>query len=67
MSQEKPRYQEQYDILERTVQKLQSQEHIDIDQLVPMLKQASKAYELCKTRLDEVEKVLNEQLGKDQS
>ncbi len=55
-------YKENYAILEKIADQLQNEEDIDIDSLVPMVEQASKAFTACKARLDEVEKALAQKL-----
>ncbi len=59
---EKQSYKENYQILENIANKLQSDEMVDVDELIPMVEQATKAYATCKDRLDEVEKALRKRL-----
>ncbi len=56
-------FKENYATLERIVNRLAQDEDIDIDELVPLVDQATKAYQLCKSRLDAVEKALQERLN----
>ncbi len=56
-------YRENYETLRQIAQRLSEQEEIDIDQLVPMVDEATKAYQVCKARIEAVEKALAERLG----
>jgi len=58
-------FRENYDTLERIATRLAQDEDIDIDELVPLVDQATKAYQLCRSRLDAVEKALQERLVQD--
>lgn len=49
-----------YKKLNEIVDFLQDNEEPDIDKLVPMIEDASKAYKVCKDRLDSVKKALDE-------
>jgi exodeoxyribonuclease VII small subunit len=42
--------------------KLKNSEEIDIDALIPMIEEATSAYKICKERIDQVEKLLQEKL-----
>ncbi len=59
-------FKENYAILERIANRLVQDEDIDIDELVPLVDQATKAYQVCKSRLDAVEKALQERLNMDE-
>lgn len=65
MSIENSSYIEQYQILESVVQKLSQQQQIDIDELLPLVDQASSAYKVCKSRIEAVEQALNERFEKE--
>lgn len=60
---EQTTYRENYETLRGIAQRLSEQEDIDIDQLVPMVDEATKAYQVCKSRIEAVEKALAERLG----
>jgi exodeoxyribonuclease VII small subunit len=63
MTQQSQSFKAQFDKLEQIAEDLRNQQEVDIDRLIPMVDEATKAYEFCKTRLDEVEKALNERLN----
>ena len=54
------KFNKNYLVLKEVAEKLRNQEEPDIDALVSMVTTASKAYDNCKTRLNEVQKLLNE-------
>lgn len=56
-------YRENYEKLRQIAEKLNQPETLDIDELVPMVDEAAKAYQACKKRIDAVEKVLSAKLG----
>lgn len=65
MTQKTPdNFRENYQKLQQIAQKLSQQGEVDIDELIPMVDEASKAYQNCKSRLDAVEKALSERLDK---
>ncbi|SFR49950.1 exodeoxyribonuclease VII small subunit [Thiomicrospira sp. ALE5] len=51
-----------YARLQEIAQQLSQSDAVDIDQLVPMVDEASKAYQLCKSRLDAVEAALSQRI-----
>lgn len=53
-------FKENYETLNEIAKKLRSQEKPDIDALVPMVADATKAYKVCKQRLDNVKLALKE-------
>jgi len=59
-------FKENYATLERIANRLAQDDDIDIDELVPLVDQASRAYQQCKARLDAVEKALQERLNLDE-
>lgn len=58
-------FKENYARLQDIANKLTHAEEVDIDQLVPMVDEASRAYQICKSRLDAVEAALSKRLDKD--
>lgn len=61
---QKESYQENYLKLQTIAQKLSQSDSIDIDELVPMVDEATRAYQLCQSRIEAVEKALNKRLEK---
>lgn len=57
-------YQDNYLKLQTIAQKLSQSDSIDIDELVPMVDEATRAYQLCQSRIEAVEKALNKRLEK---
>jgi len=53
-------FNENYKKLNDIARTLRSQEEPDIDALVPMVEEATKAYQLCKQRIEEVKLALKE-------
>lgn len=51
-----------YEQLNSIAQKLRNQNEPDIDALVPMVEEATKAYQTCKQRIEEVKLALKEHL-----
>ncbi len=49
-----------YQKLNEIAQKLRSQSEPDIDSLVPMVEEASKAYQVCKKRIEDVKVALKQ-------
>lgn len=58
----KESFKASYAKLEEIASKLSNNEEVDIDQLVPLVDEASKAYQVCKSRLEAVEKALSQRL-----
>lgn len=56
-------FKDAYQILQQNAQKLRSQEDPNIDELIPLVTESVKAFEVCKNRLNAVESVLNEALS----
>lgn len=56
-------YKENYDKLRSIAERLNQPEELDIDQLVPLVDEAAKAYQVCKQRIEAVEKALSAKLG----
>lgn len=51
-----------YDLLKRSAQRLREGEEIDIDQVVPIVEQASRAFSVIKERIEAPKKALAEHL-----
>lgn len=51
--------------LQEIAQKLSNTDEVDIDELVPMVDEATRAYQLCKSRIEAVESALNKRLDQD--
>ncbi|MDM8558211.1 exodeoxyribonuclease VII small subunit [Candidatus Parabeggiatoa sp. HSG14] len=58
MSKKADSYQENYQKLKQIAEKMRDQEEPDIDQLVAMVNEATKAYKNCQARIESVEKAL---------
>ncbi|WP_040725032.1 exodeoxyribonuclease VII small subunit [Thiomicrorhabdus sp. Kp2] len=62
MTQSAESFKENYQKLQEIAQKLANSGEVDIDELVPMVDDATRAYQLCKSRIDAVETALNTRL-----
>lgn len=51
-------FKKAYDTLRNNCERLNRNEEIDIDELVPLVESSTQAYRICKERLDFVEKAL---------
>lgn len=58
-------FKENYNKLQEISQKLANSEEVDIDELVPMVDEATRAYNHCKSRIEAVESALNTRLEND--
>ena len=58
-------FKENYKKLQEISQKLANSEEVDIDELVPMVDEATRAYNHCKSRIEAVESALNTRLEND--
>ncbi|AZR82097.1 MULTISPECIES: exodeoxyribonuclease VII small subunit [Piscirickettsiaceae] len=58
-------YQKNYAKLQEIAQKLSNSEEIDIDELVPMVDEATRAYQVCQSRIEAVEAALNKRIASD--
>jgi len=67
MTQSAESFKENYQKLQDIAQKLANSGEVDIDELVPMVDDATRAYQLCKSRIDAVEIALNTRLESDSS
>ena len=52
-------------ILREISEKLRRENDIDLDELIPLIDQASAAYKVCRSRIETVEKLLEERLPQD--
>lgn len=59
-------FRENYQKLQQIANTLTQNREVDIDQLIPMVDEATKAYQACKERIDAVEKALNKRLENDE-
>lgn len=59
---ESRQYREHYEKLRAIAQRLAGEDAIDIDELVPLVDEASAAYKVCRERIEAVEKALAERL-----
>ena len=55
-------YARNREVLRRIAHRLRSETDIDIDELVPLIDQASAAYKACRERVDAVEQLVRERL-----
>ncbi|QKI89184.1 exodeoxyribonuclease VII small subunit [Thiomicrorhabdus xiamenensis] len=62
MDQNNQNFQQNYQKLQEIANKLAHNQEVDIDQLIPMVDEASKAYHACKERIEAVEKALSQRL-----
>jgi exodeoxyribonuclease VII small subunit len=62
MTQSAESFKENYQKLQEIAQKLANSGEVDIDELVPMVDDATRAYQLCKSRIEAVEMALNTRL-----
>ena len=67
MAQSTESFKENYQKLQEIAQKLANSGEVDIDELVPMVDDATRAYQLCKSRIDAVETALNTRLDSESS
>ena len=59
-------FNKNYKVLKETADWLSTQKEPDIDQLVPKVEQAMKAYRICKDRLDNVQATLGQYFEKEE-
>ncbi len=57
-------YQYNYEKLKMIAETLSQSDDIDIDELVPMVDEATRSYTLCQSRIEAVESALNKRLDK---
>jgi exodeoxyribonuclease VII small subunit len=60
-------FNKNYKVLKETADWLSGQKEPDIDQLVPKVEKAMKAYTICKDRLDKVQATLGQYFQKEDS
>ncbi|MED7820341.1 MULTISPECIES: exodeoxyribonuclease VII small subunit [unclassified Francisella] len=62
MTTQSKKFAKNYEILEQINEKLQDNQDTPtlLDELAPMLEQASKSYKLCKERIDAAQKFIDE-------
>jgi exodeoxyribonuclease VII small subunit len=60
-------FKENYAKLQSIAEQLSHSDEVDIDRLIPMVDEANRAYQLCKSRLDAVEKALSQRLDQQTS
>ena len=65
MTQTAESFKENYQKLQEIAQKLSDTSEVDIDELVPMVDEATRAYQLCKSRIEAVESALSNRLEND--
>ena len=65
MTQTAESFKENYQKLQEIAQKLSDTSEVDIDELVPMVDDATRAYQLCKSRIEAVESALSNRLEND--
>ncbi|MCF6298575.1 MAG: exodeoxyribonuclease VII small subunit [Thiomicrorhabdus sp.] len=65
MTQTPESFKENYQKLQEIAQKLSNSSEVDIDELVPMVDEATRAYQLCKSRIEAVESALSNRLEND--
>lgn len=51
-------FNENFNILQQNAEKLRGNGEMDIDALVPLVEQSTKAYQICKTRIEAVKAAL---------
>ena len=55
-------FSKSYEILKTIAETLRNQREPNVDELIPMLEEATKAYKICKSRLESVQLALKEYL-----
>src|SRR3954452_9977141 len=60
-------FNKNYKVLKETADWLSGQKEPDIDQLVPKVEKAMKAYTICKDRLDKVQSTLGQYFEKEET
>jgi len=62
MSEKTESFNKNYDILKNIAETLRTQREPNIDELIPMIENATKAYKICQERLEAVKIALNQYL-----
>lgn len=60
MNQESMNYMYNYQQLKNSAEQLSRQEVPDVDKIIPLVKQGTEAYKFCMSRIEEVERLLQE-------
>jgi len=60
MSHDTLSFQEGYNILKKNAELLESQQELDIDNLMKIVEESMQAYKACKSRVEAVQDALNE-------
>ena len=60
MVEEKQKFTPNYEELKQIAETLRVQREANIDELIPMIEKATKAYKVCKNRLEEVKVALEQ-------
>lgn len=63
--QETKGFNEAYATLQKNAEKLRSQDDLDVDSLVPIVKASAEAYAICKARIASVRAALADDLKED--
>ena len=53
-------FKEGYEVLKRNAELLESQQELDIDNLMKIVEESMQAYKACKTRVEAVQQALND-------
>ncbi len=59
----KDSFQVNYEILLKNAERLREEKELDIDSLVPLVEESTRAYQACKQRIDAVRAALAAHLG----
>lgn len=59
----KDSFQANFDILLKNAERLREEKELDIDSLVPLVEESTRAYQACKQRIDAVRAALSAHLG----
>ena len=60
----KDSYGQSYHRLQEIAERLSNNDEVDIDELVPLVDEATRAYQICQSRIEAVESALNKRLDK---
>jgi exodeoxyribonuclease VII small subunit len=60
MKEEHQKFTPNYEELKQIAEHLRVQREVNIDELIPMIEKATKAYKICKNRLEEVKVALEQ-------
>ena len=59
---EKVSFNKNFEILQRNAEALRDDDNLDIDSLIPLVEESTKAYQVCKSRIEEVKLALSKHL-----